>query len=254
MFGIGKDSSGPESPTHAETGDSTPSYSAFQKSESSPRSSAESVTTIKTVAESTIIAREITNGILSAFVGSGSDIIGQVSFESLLRVDGHFSGRISSVDGTLIVAAGARVDAKIAVAVAEIHGIVTGDIVATNRIEFGPASKLIGNIQAPTLVVQQGAVLEGNCRMKPPEAVSEHEDVSEQRAMSEQTIAAEASSQPETAAKQIALAADQKTPAEKPPEVPRKQNVRGTRTGRTRAKVATAKGVDDKPAATAATG
>lgn len=254
MFGIGKDSSGQKSPTQAETNNSTATYSAFQNSESHIRSSAESISTANTVAESATMAREITNGILSAFVGSGTDIIGQVSFNSMLRVDGHFSGRISSAGGTLIVAAGGRVDAKIAVAVAKIHGIVTGEIVATDRIELGRASKLTGNIQAPTLIVEQGAVLDGNCKMKPPEAVSEHEDISEQRAMSEQTIAAEAVSEQETAAKQKALAVDQKTAAEKPLKVPRKQNVLGTRPGRSRAKVANAKAVDDKPAATAVTG
>ena len=53
----------------------------------------------------------------------------------MLRVDGRFSGRIASTGGNLIVGSGGQVDANIEVSVATIHGIVTGDIIASDRIE-----------------------------------------------------------------------------------------------------------------------
>jgi cytoskeletal protein CcmA (bactofilin family) len=52
----------------------------------------------------------------------------------MLRVDGHFSGRISSPSGTLIVGNNGTVDANIEVAVAVIHGTINGDIIATQRL------------------------------------------------------------------------------------------------------------------------
>ena len=245
--------------TGTDTGDSTPVYSTYQSADSYRPSSDDSASAIKTVAESAEIARDITNGALSAFVGSGTEIIGEFLFQSMLRVDGHFSGRISSADGTLVVAAGGRVDAKVAVAVAKIRGLVTGDIVATDRVELGPESKMVGNIQAPTLIVEQGAVLDGSCRMTPQEAGSEQEAVSGQKALPVQEVISlqEAVSGQEpvlvqdTRAGQKA-AAEQK--AEKPPKIERKENVLGTRTRRARAKVATTKAVDDEPAAKAMAG
>src|SRR5215813_1945358 len=119
----------------------------------------------KALTESEAIAREIKDGSLSGFVGSGTVITGEASFKSMLRVDGRFSGRIHSTGGTLIVGSGGQVDANIEVAVATIHGIVNGDIVATDRIELGRAAKLTGNIQAPSLMIEQGAMFEGTCKM-----------------------------------------------------------------------------------------
>ena len=84
----------------------------------------------------------------------------------MLRVDGHLSGRVSSADGTLIVSTGGQVDANIDVSVAQIYGTVNGDIIASKRIELGRVAHVTGNIQAPALVIENGAIFEGSCRMQ----------------------------------------------------------------------------------------
>jgi cytoskeletal protein CcmA (bactofilin family) len=127
----------------------------------------------KALTESETIAREIKDGSLSGFVGSGTVITGEASFKSMLRVDGRFSGDINSTGGTLIVGSGGQVDANIEVAVATIHGIVNGDIIASDRVELGRAAKLTGNIQTPSLVIEQGAVFEGSCKMTQAKASAE---------------------------------------------------------------------------------
>ena len=73
----------------------------------------------------------------------------------------------------MIVGSGGQVDANIEVAVATIHGIVNGDIVATDRVELGRAAKLTGNIQTPSLVIEQGAVFEGSCKMTQAKAAAD---------------------------------------------------------------------------------
>src|SRR4030095_10742538 len=127
----------------------------------------------KVLTESETIAREIKDGSLSGFVGSGTVITGEASFKSMLRVDGRFSGRITSTGCALIVGSGGQVDANIEVAVATIHGIVNGDIIATDRIELGRAAKLTGNIQAPSLMIEQGAMFEGSSKMTQAKAAAE---------------------------------------------------------------------------------
>jgi hypothetical protein len=57
------------------------------------------------------------------------------------------------------------VDANVEVSVAEIYGTVNGDITATKRIEMGRVARVTGNIQAPALVIENGALFEGSCRM-----------------------------------------------------------------------------------------
>ena len=119
----------------------------------------------RAVTESESLARDSKEDNLSGFVGAGTDVSGEATFQMMLRVDGHLSGRVSSGDGTLIVSAGGKVDADVAVAVALINGTVNGDIVATKRIELGRVARVNGNIQTPALVVENGALFEGGCRM-----------------------------------------------------------------------------------------
>ena len=66
------------------------------------------------------------------FVGDVMQFSGEVRFKSMLRIDGNFSGRVNSPEGTLIVSAGAQdTEAAIEVAVAKINGAVEGDIHAS---------------------------------------------------------------------------------------------------------------------------
>ncbi len=164
MLRMGKNPSEDKSQTQTDADSySTRSYSPYQSSETRPAT--ENAATPKALTESETIAREIKDGSLSGFVGSGTVITGEASFKSMLRVDGRFSGRITSGTGTLIVGAGGQVDANVEVSVATIHGVVNGDIIAGQRIELGRGAKLNGNIQTPSLVIEQGAVFEGSCKM-----------------------------------------------------------------------------------------
>lgn len=122
-------------------------------------------TTSRAVTESESLARDIKEGTLTGFVGNGTTLTGEASFKGMLRVDGGLSGRVSSADGTLIVSTNGRVDANVEVAIAQIYGTVNGDIIASKRIEMGRVAKVTGNIQAPALVIENGAIFEGSCRM-----------------------------------------------------------------------------------------
>lgn len=119
----------------------------------------------KAMTDGELLARDIKDGTLSGFVGTGTVLTGEASFRGMLRVDGHVTGRVSSEDGTLIIGTGGQVDADIEVAIATINGTVNGDVIARQRLELGRAAHVNGNIQTPTLMVEQGAIFEGSCRM-----------------------------------------------------------------------------------------
>ncbi|MDX6692792.1 MAG: hypothetical protein QOF02_395 [Blastocatellia bacterium] len=129
--------------------------------------------TSRAVTETESLAREIKDGTMSGFVGGGTVLSGEAEFKGMLRIDGHLTGRITSEKGTLIISSGGRVDAAINVATAKINGTVNGDIVATERLEFGRTAQVYGNIQTPVLIIEQGAIFEGGCRMKTAKATPE---------------------------------------------------------------------------------
>ena len=119
----------------------------------------------RAVTESEALARDLRDGLVSGFIGVGTVVSGEADFKGMLRIDGHFTGRIRSEKGSLIVSAGGKVDANVEVAEAKINGTLNGDIVAGQRIELGRSARVHGNIQTPALVIEEGAVFEGSCRM-----------------------------------------------------------------------------------------
>ncbi|HVN63618.1 MAG TPA: polymer-forming cytoskeletal protein [Candidatus Binataceae bacterium] len=101
-----------------------------------------------------------------AYLDRGSKISGKIFFEGPARVDGEIDGEINAKD-SLTIGETAAVTAQIRAASVAIAGKVSGDIVATQRIEIRPAAKVNGNIAAPVLVIHEGAMFEGHCSMQP---------------------------------------------------------------------------------------
>lgn len=119
----------------------------------------------RAVTESESMARDIKEGRLSGFIGSGTVLNGETTFQAMLRIDGHLTGSVSSETGTLIVGSTGRVDANVTVASAMINGTVNGDITVSEKLELGRTARVIGNIQTPGLVIEDGAIFEGICNM-----------------------------------------------------------------------------------------
>ena len=94
-----------------------------------------------------------------------AELEGEFHFKDAIRVNGHIAGTVYSKAGTIFVDVEAQVDANVDVAVAVISGTVRGEIVARERVELGPASKIHGNIWTRSIVIKDGAIFEGICRM-----------------------------------------------------------------------------------------
>jgi len=160
------DHSNPAKPEVPDYSTAKTTYPSYQPVSVEPKPAVEATTSgSRAMTESETLARDIKEGTLSGFVGGGTIVTGEANFKAMMRVDGHLSGRVSSSSGTLIVGANGKVDANIEVAVAVIHGTINGDIIATQRLELGRAAKVNGNIQTPSLIIEQGAMFEGSCKM-----------------------------------------------------------------------------------------
>ena len=122
-------------------------------------------TVSKPATDSENIARDIKEGKLSGFVGHGTSLTGDTSFQMMLRVDGHLTGTVSSDGGTLIVGNSGQLDANVSVGIAQVNGTINGDVTATERIQLGRTARVVGNIATPKLVIEDGAIFEGGCSM-----------------------------------------------------------------------------------------
>ena len=108
---------------------------------------------------------------MDAFLGKGSKVTGKLVFEGAGRIEGQVEGEITAQD-TLTIGEGAIVNAKISGTTIIIEGRVTGDVTARQRLELRTPSRVQGNITSPCLVVQEGAIFEGQCAMSGAEVTS----------------------------------------------------------------------------------
>jgi cytoskeletal protein CcmA (bactofilin family) len=101
---------------------------------------------------------------LNGFLDSGSHVDGTLRFEASFRIDGRFSGKIES-SGSLIVGEGGEVDAEVKVAQVFVSGVLRGSVQAGKRLQIAPGGKVYADISTPSLIIEDGAVFEGQCAM-----------------------------------------------------------------------------------------
>lgn len=102
---------------------------------------------------------------INAFLGKETEFKGKLSFTGAVRIDGRLDGEIFT-EGTLIVGETAVIESDIRTSRIIISGEVRGNIVAKNRIEIHAPGRVFGDIEAPSVTIDEGAIFEGNCQMQ----------------------------------------------------------------------------------------
>ena len=101
---------------------------------------------------------------ITGFFGQELSLSGKLVFQGAVRIDGKYEGEIEA-KGTLIVGADAVVHAEIKVDRAIIMGEVRGTIDAREKLEMEGQGRVFGDIKTPKLIINDGAMFEGNCIM-----------------------------------------------------------------------------------------
>jgi cytoskeletal protein CcmA (bactofilin family) len=101
---------------------------------------------------------------INAFLGKNTEFDGKLTFTGSVRVDGRFKGEISG-EGTLIVGDSGVVQADVRVLHLIVSGEIRGTLSAGEKIEIHSPGKVFGNIQAPIVVMDEGVLFDGECRM-----------------------------------------------------------------------------------------
>jgi cytoskeletal protein CcmA (bactofilin family) len=112
------------------------------------------------------MGKELKQGSVSTLLGSDANIEGTIEFQDTIRLDGNVKGKIYGNEGTVVIGEKAVVEAEIVVDIAIIMGEVNGTVDAKKRIEVYPPARVVGDIQAPTVLIESGVMFDGNCTMK----------------------------------------------------------------------------------------
>jgi cytoskeletal protein CcmA (bactofilin family) len=104
------------------------------------------------------------NNDLSAFIDEASEIEGKYTFSGTVMLNGKFKGEISSND-TLIIGEKGVINASIRAGIVLISGEVVGNVLGLERVELRGTARVFGDVEAPVVVVEEGVLFEGHCRM-----------------------------------------------------------------------------------------
>ena len=101
-------------------------------------------------------------------IGHSVTIKGDISGNSDVRVAGNVVGGIS-IEGELIVERQGVVEAEIKTTTAVVAGSVKCNIECTDKLILESTSQYEGNIKTKRLIIQEGAIFQGNCQMGAPQ-------------------------------------------------------------------------------------
>jgi len=105
-----------------------------------------------------------------AMIGQGVTIAGEVKAETSLKVEGRIEGRSVQCTEELEVAESGQVIANIIAKVVKISGRVSGDIGGSERVVITRSGRVQGNIVAPRVQLEDGALFRGSIDMNPAQS------------------------------------------------------------------------------------
>lgn len=102
--------------------------------------------------------------LLNSIIGEGTRFKGEFDLNGLLRIDGDFNGTIRT-NGKVLIGSNGRVECTMYAGTVVIGGILRGDVFSTEKVTILSTGMVIGNIQSPRLVIEDGVILNGNCKI-----------------------------------------------------------------------------------------
>lgn len=102
---------------------------------------------------------------IGAYLGPGTKANGKLLFEGATTIEGEIDGEIL-VHGNVTIGEHANIKGKIVATSALIRGKVTADIQVDKKMEIQPPGVVIGDVVTQSLVIGDGAILEGHCSMR----------------------------------------------------------------------------------------
>ncbi|HKM93071.1 MAG TPA: polymer-forming cytoskeletal protein [Prolixibacteraceae bacterium] len=112
------------------------------------------------------MAKQIENNYNTVnLIAKTTKIIGDITSESDIRIDGNLQGNLKTT-GLLIVGASGQISGEIECKTAEIEGVIDGKITVSELLSLKATSNLKGEVVVGQLFIEPGAIFSGNCKME----------------------------------------------------------------------------------------
>jgi len=101
---------------------------------------------------------------LITMIGEGISVVGMMHIGSgVVRLDGHLEGKIIG-PGNLVIGERGFLQGEAEVNTLILNGKLEGSVIAAATVHVTPTGKFFGKVQAAHLIIDQGAVFDGEGR------------------------------------------------------------------------------------------
>jgi cytoskeletal protein CcmA (bactofilin family) len=94
-------------------------------------------------------------------IGRGMVIKGDIRSRESLHIDGEVDGTLDVADYRLTVGREGKVGANASAREIELLGTIRGNLEATSKITIRKGARLIGDLRAPGILIEEGAYVKG---------------------------------------------------------------------------------------------
>ena len=102
---------------------------------------------------------------LGAYLGPGTKISGKLNFDGPTTIEGEVEGEILA-QANVTIGQQAVIKGKISASSILVQGKVMADVQAEKKLEIQPPGSVVGDVNTQSLVIGDGATLEGHISMK----------------------------------------------------------------------------------------
>ena len=108
----------------------------------------------------------------TAMIGKSVKVVGQIFAKEDLYVDGDVEGTIESLENKVTVGPNGRVQASIRAREVILLGQVQGNVDTSDKVDIRKDAKLVGDIVAARISIEDGALFKGSIDIKKAEPKS----------------------------------------------------------------------------------
>ena len=105
---------------------------------------------------------------VDTIIGAGTLFVGEIHIKGTLRIDGRVEGKVIS-SGDVVVGETGALEAEVRGRSIKLAGTLKGNAFASGTLELASTGKLYGDIEVGKVVISDGAVFQGQCKMHNPE-------------------------------------------------------------------------------------
>lgn len=101
-------------------------------------------------------------------IGKDSVIeMGNLKSKSSVQINGVLQGD-ASVEASLVVGQGGKVSGNVKASFILVAGLIEGNVVAVEQLHLTKSGIINGDVECGSIVIDDGAVMNGSCKMKAP--------------------------------------------------------------------------------------